>query len=402
MAFGMFDTGYKSDARSFNAQAADLDSILKKGVSIYGEWFLQGKRLPGGKRRGELPEGITDYDEPQPLFPQMRRVVEITDGAPTQFANKTNFHQTASWPARLGIRRSAIKLITMHGKSVCDGASNSPKSALAHAGEIGALVTPGARGAALYLVQNRPDPSKAKLDGCGYWQADMILYGYYDLSLFTVAAVPEALSFAGSSKVHMSAGMCDDIARAQTDGPLVTHEIFCPCVPCCNLQFASCEMKEVFGSVRTVSVPRSTSTGLPSQSAGLADFGATLDVNQIVAFRVASDEATIEGCVWLALLNCKAFELQQDELHAGQHFEKGWSVVRGHWFAFQRTVLASGARVYKALEEETLLNVQSMIRLTGIKFIQAVPRRTRGTTSDWYNQEFILNDEVYQKLLDCL
>lgn len=402
MAFGLFDTTYKPDARSYNVQAADLDSILKTGTSIYGEWFLQGKRLPGGKRRGELPEGITDYDEPQPLFPEITRVVEITDGAPSQFDNKTHYHQTASWMARQGIRRSAVKLITMHGKSVCDGASNSPKSALAHAGAIGALVAPGARGAALYLVLNKPDPSKAKLDGGGYWQADMILYGYYDTTLFTVTAVPDALPFAGSSKVHMSAGMCDDMARAQTDGPLVTLDVFCPCAPCCSLQFRSCEMKEVFGTVKAVNVLRSTSTGLPSQSAGLAEFAAALDVNQIVAFRVASDETTIEGCVWLALLDGKASELQQDELHAGQHFEKGWTVVRGHWFAFQRAVPASGARVYKALEEETLLNVQSMIRLTAIKFLQAVPRRTRGTTSDWYKQEFTLSDEVYQKLLDSL
>jgi hypothetical protein len=97
-------------------------------------------------------------------------------------------------------------------------------------------------------------------------------------------------------------------------------------------------------------------------------------VNQIVA----SDEATIEGCVG------KEFWLQQDELHAGQHFEKGWTVVRGHWYAYQRTVPATGARIYKALEEETLLNVQSMIRLTDIKFKQSAPRRTRGSTSEWY------------------
>jgi hypothetical protein len=404
MAFGFFDTSYKPDARSFNVQAADLDSILKTGMSIYGEWFLKGKRLLGGRKRGELPDGITDYDAPQPLFPQIKRAMEITDGAPTQFDNKNHYHQTASWMARLGIRRSAIKLITMHGKSVCDGASNSPKLALAQAGDVGALVTPGARGAALYLAQHKPDPSKAKLHGGGYWQADTILYGFYEPTLFTATAVPDALPFPGSSKVHMSAGMCDDMARAQTDGPLVTLDVFCPCEPCCRLQFSSCEMKEAFGSVKTVSVKRSSSTGLPSQSAGLAEFAATLDVNQIVAFRVASDEANIEGCVWLALLDGKAFGLQQDELHAGQHFEKGWTVVRGHWFAYQRTVPATGARIYKALEEETLLNVQSMIRLTNIKFIQSVPRRTRGSTSEWYKQsEFTLSDEVYQKLLDsCL
>lgn len=403
MAFGFFDSTYKPDARSYNVQAADLDSILKYGKSIYGEWFYLGKRLPGGMKRGDLPEGITDYAEPQPFFSEMERVVEVTDGSPTQFDNKTHYHQTASWRARMNIRRMAIKLITMHGKGVCDGASNSPAGALAEAGANGAFVLPGARGAVLYLVLNKPEPSKLKLDGGGYWQANGILYGFYEPVLFTATAVPDALPFAGSSKVHMSAGMCDDADRARSEGPLIVRDVFCPCAPCCKLEFGLCLMKDTFNSVKTVSVKRASSTGLPSQSASMAEFAKALDVNTIVAFRVAADESTIEGCVWLALLDGKAFQLEQNELHAGQEFEKGWTVVRGHWFAFQRAVPTSGARMYKALEEQMLLNVQAMIRLHNIKFTQAVPRRTGKTTLDWYkNNEFTLSDDVYQQLLNSL
>jgi hypothetical protein len=328
--------------------------------------------------------------------------VEITDGSPVQFGNKTHYHQTASWKAHMGIRRMAIKLITQHGKSVCDGASNSPKLALAEAGEVGALVTPGARGAVLYLVQHKPNPSKAKLFGGGYWQADTILYGFYEPTLFTAAIVPDAIPFAGSSKVHMSAGMSDDMDCARREGPLVTRDVFCPCESCCNLNFNSCKMTKAFGAVKTVNVKRATSTGLPSQSTSLADFARTLKANDIVAFRVAADQTTIEGDVWLALLNGPTFELQRDELHAGQQFDKGWTVARGHWFALQRANPASGARTYKALAEETLLNVQSMLRLGNIKFVQAVPRRTHASTSAWFNQEFILSEEVYQRLLDSL
>jgi hypothetical protein len=96
IAFGMFANTYKPDARSFNVQAADLDSILKTGESIHGEWFYMGKRLPGGKLRAELPAAITDYEGPQPFFPEMKRVMEVTDGAPSKFNNRTHYHQVTS------------------------------------------------------------------------------------------------------------------------------------------------------------------------------------------------------------------------------------------------------------------------------------------------------------------
>jgi hypothetical protein len=403
IAFGMFDNSYKADARSFNVQAADLDSILKCGKSIHGEWFYKGKRLPGGKLRAALPDGITDYEEAQPFFPEMERVVEVTDGSPTQFDNRTHYHQTASWRARMNIIRMAIKLITMHGKSVCDGASNAPKYALVEAGAQGALFAPGARGALLYLVQAKPTPSKAKIDGGGLWQADGLLYGYYDTSLFTGTAVPDALPFTGSSKVHMSCGLCDDMDQAVRNGPLTHLDVFCPCAPCCRFDFARCEMTHVFGKVKVSNVVRATSTGLPSQTASLQDFASGLDKDKVVAFRVESDEHTIEGCVWLALFDVKAFSLEQDELHAGQHFQKGWTVVRGHWFSLARTDAASGTRTYKALAEEALFNVQAMIKLKDIRFLQNVPKRTRASTADWYkNNEFSLHRDTYQILVNSI
>jgi hypothetical protein len=400
MAFGFFDTNYKPDARSFNVQAADLDSILKHGVSISGEWFYSGERLPGGKRRGELPDSIKDR-EALPLFPEVELVIEVTDGAPSQFDNKTHYHQTAAWRARDGIRRQGIKLVTMHGKSVCDGASNSPKLALAEAGAEGKLVAPGARAAALYLVQHKPTPSKAKIDGGGYWAADAILYGYYDTSLFTASAVPDALPFTGSSKVHMSVGMCDDKDKAERDGPLTWRNVVCPCAPCCRLDFPRCQMTGEFGSVKQSNVKRASATGLPSQSASLEDFSKEIKANMVVAFRVADDEATIEGAVWLALMDGAVETLAKDERHAGQLFEKGWTVARGHWFSLTRADPTK--RIYRALEEETLFNVQAMMRLTNVRFQQGIPRHTRGTGADWYkNNEFTLSDDAYQILLNSL
>jgi len=99
----------------------------------------------------------------------------------------------------------------------------------------------------------------------------------------------------------------------------------------------------------------------------------------------------------------KSFSLTQAELHAGQQFEAGWKVVRGHWFSLKCTEAQSGARIYTALSEETLFNVQSMMRLKDVRFTQAVPRRTRTSTSDWFkNNTFKLTAEVYQMLLNSL
>jgi len=79
-------------------------------------------------------------------------------------------------------------------------------------------------------------------------------------------------------------------------------------------------------------------------------------------------------------------------------------VVRGHWFSLKSTeAQMSGARIYTALSEETLFNVQSMMRLKDVRFTQAVPRRTRTSASDWFkNNTFKLSDEVYQMLLNSL
>jgi hypothetical protein len=105
----------------------------------------------------------------------------------------------------------------------------------------------------------------------------------------------------------------------------------------------------------------------------LEEFSKSLSKDKIVAVRVADDEATIESGVWLALMDGKAVVLAKDELHAGQLFEKGWTVARGHWFSLKRVLLDS--RIYCALDEQTLFNVQSMIRLNNgpSEWVAAVP-----------------------------
>jgi len=235
---------------------------------------------------------------------------------------------------------------------------------------------------------------KAKIDGGSYyWQADHVFYGYYDTTIFTATVVPEAKPAPGSNQIHMCGGMSNDNDSTQRDGPVTWRNVFCPCEPCCRLDFSRCKMTKEFGKWKVMKFPRLTQTG-PTQTASLEEFGACLDRDTIVALRCDPDEVTIEGCLWLALINAKAFKLQEDQLHQGQHFEKDWLVAKGRRFSLVETRARDQARIYKALAEETLLNVQSMLKVKGIRFIQAVPRRSRDSTAAWYeNNRFVLAGE---------
>ena len=63
----------------------------------WGEWFCDGVRLPGGKYRGDLPEGLCDVESFEPSCPNLQHEVDVTDGGACQFAGRNNYHQTAEW-----------------------------------------------------------------------------------------------------------------------------------------------------------------------------------------------------------------------------------------------------------------------------------------------------------------
>lgn len=153
-------------------------------------------------------------------------------------------------------------------------------------------------------------------------------------ALFTQAAVPNALPFKGSSQVHMSVGMCDDDDEALRNGPLTWSRYFCGCAACTRLAFNECQMKEVFGTVKTASVKRANATGLQTMTDSLEEFCKTLQRDSIVALRVANDEVDIEGQVWLALINSKPRKLEEQVLQQGQIFEKGFIVVDAQCFSY--------------------------------------------------------------------
>ena len=78
----------------------DIDHFLIHGSFLYGEWFLEGQRCPGGDHRAPLPEGLTERPLAPADFPEMRQRLDIFDGCPNQFAYGDNFHQIAVWRAK--------------------------------------------------------------------------------------------------------------------------------------------------------------------------------------------------------------------------------------------------------------------------------------------------------------
>jgi len=115
--------------------------------------------------------------------------------------------------------------------------------------------------------------------------------------------------------------------------------------------------------------------------------------------RVADDESNIEGPVWFAALNGVAEVLENDVVFAGQTFEKGWHVVRGHWFSFQGWLTGSATdRRYVQLADDTMFIVNSMIRVTGVHFTS--PFRRFRKAGAGLKRTCLMNDEVYRNVLE--
>ena len=112
----------------------------------------------------------------------------------------------AASPALNGIVRLAIKLVEHHGKSGCDGNSNTPVLALKHAIEHQLMgPNPGTRQLVHFLAEHKPFTSTPKASKRGWEAIGRIFYGYMDTIKFTKLVVPDADgSKFGDSKKHSS------------------------------------------------------------------------------------------------------------------------------------------------------------------------------------------------------
>jgi hypothetical protein len=238
--FGFSAPGYKPDARYYTLQIIDMDSFLRAGKVVHGEWFLNKQRVAGGDHRHPLPEGFTERPESLPDFAEMTELLSILDGCRCQFMCGTEHHQIATWAASKGVVRRQCTLVAKHGKNICDGAGCIPAHALKSGIKNGAEIMPGPRGAVVFMAESHPAPTVPKEKKHDWWAFDRIFYGYYELDLFTKDAVPEAVGFSGSSKCHDFIGLSTDTSIIGNEAPLLSRDDFCFCGACRRHKFSEC------------------------------------------------------------------------------------------------------------------------------------------------------------------
>ena len=150
--------------------------------------------------------------------------------------------------------------------------------------------------------------------------------------------MPDATSsFKGLQDHHRFIGLCSDRRLAERDGPLRVVKGFCACDLCLVLKNEECLLRDVFGNMVRVQVPLAKGTPLRTpQILSLEKFADYCDANVIVATNVDESEVELEGSYWLALLSGPAFALEEDTMHSGQLYRKGWLVAMGRWYKLRQ------------------------------------------------------------------
>ena len=116
--------------------------------------------------------------------------------------------------------------------------------------------------------------------------------------------MPDAKGFSGSADKHRYVGLCADADKAQRDRPL-----------------------------KSVAVPRVSTSGAPLQSQTLVDFAAELAQGQLRALRVdISPERHLEGCWWLREIQGRATQATEQMACATDLFEVDWWIVEIKWY----------------------------------------------------------------------
>ena len=160
--------------------------------------------VPGRDNLPELSSNLTQATAAKPIFPEVQRELDLTDGCAAQFDGKDNYHQVAEWPTKVGIARNHSILITMHGKNICDSLSNVIHAALRSAVANGEIVDPGTLALVRWLAEHKQVPTVTKVKKEGWWAIDDIYYGYFDPKLFTKVAGVRAIQRTIVGSAHSS------------------------------------------------------------------------------------------------------------------------------------------------------------------------------------------------------
>ena len=124
---------------------------------------------------------------------------------------------------------------------------------------------------------------------------------------------------------------------------------FCACDPCLLLKNDECLLPQLVGKAVRVQVPlaKGAQVRVP-QMLSLERFADYLEATILVGICVDESELEEEGPYWLALLSGPAFAVDEDMMHSGQLYRKGWLVARGRWYKLRQR----SERGYELLSEE--------------------------------------------------
>ena len=89
---------------------------------------------------------------------------------------------------------------------------------------------------------------------------------------------------------------------------------------------------------------------------------------QLAAGRADRREQSLEGLYWLAVLKGKAYTLAEDTVVNTDTIRVGYLVVKAQWLRLEQRECEGKLRSYTLLEAETLIIVNHMVRLAGLRF----------------------------------
>ena len=97
-------------------------------------------------------------------------------------------------------------------------------------------------------------------------------------------------------------------------------------------------------------------------------WAASLKAKQLAAVRADRREQSLEGLYWLAVLKGKAYTLAEDTVVNTDTIPAGYLVVKAQWLRLEQRECEGKLRSYTLLEAETLIIVNHMVRLAGLRF----------------------------------
>ena len=303
----------------------------------------------------------------------------------------------AAAPALDGIVRMAIKLVEHHGKSACDGNSNTISRAIKAAIEQGLLgPLPGTCELVLFLAQHKPYTEIPKSAKRGWEAIGRIFYGFMNTDRFTKTIVPDTdgSKFTDSTKHHSFVGRITNGQVFKLGEMQACHE-FCPCCECLLGRYASCTLRTEMGAMHRVAVPWVSGAPL-RQLEELSAWGEMLKADMLVAFTADKNDKgkwPLEGNYYLAILQGPAYPVPESQVKATDRFEAGWLVADAQWLE----IVGQSPRSYKLHPEKRTLVVNEMIRLSTIKWDKVDKRSPRLGQTLYY-----LGEDTHNMIEACV